>query len=143
MDKVLFSHNTDEYSTPQDLFNSLNKKYNFTLDPCSTNYNYKCDKHYTINDNGLVQSWYDEIVFCNPPYSNIKDWVDKCIYEYLNNNTKIVLLIPSRTDTKYFHKLLDLSKNHNIYVEFIKGRLKFNDLKTCAPFPSCIWYFGI
>ena len=67
---VLFSSKSDEWSTPQWLFDKLNKTYNFTLDPASDGINNKCAKHYTPTQNGLSQSWSGETVFINPPYSN-------------------------------------------------------------------------
>lgn len=139
--KILFSSKSNEWETPQGLYNKLNNKYNFTLDPCSSLENHKCDKFYTIKENGLIQDWSNEIVFCNPPYGReIYDWVEKCYKESLNG-TKIVLLIPSRTDTKYFHEFL--YKKPNIKLEFIKGRLKFGDSNNSAPFPSLLAYFNI
>lgn len=141
MDKVLFSSKSNEWATPQDLYNKLNNRYNFTLDPCSSLENHKCDKFYTIKENGLIQDWSNEVVFCNPPYGReIYDWVKKCYNEHLNG-TKIVLLIPSRTDTRYFHEFL--YKKPNIKLEFIKGRLKFGDSNNSAPFPSLLAYFNI
>lgn len=137
MDKVLFSSKSDDWYTPIDLFNSLNEEFNFTLDPCASDLNHKCNKYYTINDNGLLFSWEDEVVFCNPPYSDIKRWCEKCCYEYLSNNITIVLLIPARTDTQYFHEyILPYCE-----LRFIKGRLKFGGSKNSAPFPSilCIY----
>lgn len=136
MNKVLFSHKSDEWETPIDLFNNLNKEYKFTLDPCSTDENCKCKKHYTIIDDGLSKSWINETVFCNPPYSNIQNWVKKCDYEFKTNNVISVMLIPARTDTKWFHD--DIYKKYK--VDFIKGRLKFSN-KGPAPFPSMIVYF--
>lgn len=139
--KILFSSKSNEWETPQGLYNKLNNKYNFTLDPCSSLENHKCDKFYTIKENGLIQDWSNEIVFCNPPYGReIYDWVEKCYKESLNG-TKIVLLIPSRTDTKYFHEFL--YKKPNIKLEFIKGSLKFGDSNNSAPFPSLLAYFNI
>ena len=73
----IFSSKSDEWSTPQDLYDELNKEFIFTLDPCATINNHKCDKYYTIDDNGLYKSWRGERVFCNPPYSDIKRWVIK------------------------------------------------------------------
>lgn len=101
--KGVFSHNTDEWNTPKELFNQLNEIYSFTLDPCSTEKNHLCKKFYTSEDNGLVQSWKNEIVFCNPPYSKCAEWVRKAFYENLINNVLVVILLPVRTDTKYFH----------------------------------------
>ena len=75
---IHFSSNSNEWATPQDFFDALDKEFNFTLDPCATKENTKCAKYYTEADNGLAQSWDNEIVFCNPPYGrSIKHWVEK------------------------------------------------------------------
>ena len=133
----IFSSKSDEWSTPQDLYDELNKEFIFTLDPCATINNHKCDKYYTIDDNGLYKSWRGERVFCNPPYSDIKRWVIKCNEEAKNINTICVMLIPARTDTKWFHDYI----YKKVEVRFIKGRLKFGDSKNSAPFPSMIVIF--
>jgi len=137
INKSLFSSNTDEWETPQELFNKLNEIYNFTLDPCASVNNHKCKKYFTKEENGLLKSWQNEIVFCNPPYSNIKEWVKKCYDEYKKNNITIVLLIPARTDTLYFHNYI----YHIANIEFLKGRLHFSNSKNSAPFPSMIVYY--
>lgn len=81
---VMFSSKTNEWETPQDLFDKLDQEFNFTLDPCATDENAKCDRYYTIKEDGLKQSWKGETVFCNPPYGRqIKDWVKKCYTESL------------------------------------------------------------
>ena len=134
INKGLMSSNSVEWATPINVFNELNKEFNFTLDPCSTHENAKCKKHFTIGENGLIQDWSNDVVFCNPPYGReISKWVEKCYLENKKGAT-IVLLIPARTDTSYFHKYI--YKKHEI--RFIKGRLKFNDGKNPAPFPSMI-----
>lgn len=110
----------DDWETPQELFDNLDAKYHFTLDPCSTDENAKCAKHYTIRENGLAQSWKGETVFCNPPYGkSIGAWVKKCYDE--SKHAVIVLLIPARTDTAYFHDYI----YHKAQIEFLRGRLKF------------------
>lgn len=76
-------------------------------------------------------------VFCNPPYSQISKWVEKAFEEGHKPNTLVVLLIPSRTDTKYFHDYI----LHRAEIRYIKGRLKFGDQKNSAPFPSMIVIF--
>lgn len=84
INKGLFSSNSNEYATPQDFFDELNNEFNFTLDPCSTDENAKCKKHFTIKENGLIQSWKDERAFVNPPYGReIKSWVKKASDEVL------------------------------------------------------------
>jgi site-specific DNA-methyltransferase (adenine-specific) len=134
INKGLMSSNTDEWATPQLFYEELNKKYNFNLDPCSTDNNHKCKKYFTKKDNGLLQSWSGYRVYCNPPYGReIGKWVEKA-YNENKNGTFIVMLLPARTDTKWFHNFI--YKQHKI--EFIKGRLKFNDGKNSAPFPSMI-----
>jgi len=136
--KVHYSSNTNEWSTPIDTFNELNKEFNFTLDPCSTKENAKCDKFFTIEDDGLLQDWSQDVVFMNPPYGReIKDWIKKA-YEESKKGSTVVCLIPSRTDTKYWH---DYIFKYAYDIRFIKGRLKFGDVKTPAPFPSAIIVF--
>ena len=65
---LMFSSKTDLRATPQYFFDQLNNEFGFTLDPCATDENHKCDKYYTIKEDGLRQSRDNEIVFCNPPY---------------------------------------------------------------------------
>lgn len=76
-------------------------------------------------------------MFCNPPYSQIAKWVEKCYEEGHKENTLVALLIPSRTDTRYFHDYI----YNRAEIRFIKGRLKFGDGKNSAPFPSMLVIF--
>lgn len=137
INKVMFSSKSDEWETPQQIFDILDAEFNFNLDPCATEKNHKCDTFYTAETNGLLQKWGGCRVFCNPPYSNISEWVEKAFRETRNDNTLVVMLIPSRTDTRYFHDYI----NHRAEVRFIKGRLKFGESKNSAPFPSMIVIF--
>lgn len=78
----LFSSRTEEWATPQDLFNKLNTEFNFTLDPCATADNAKCSKFFTKEQDGLAQSWQGERVFMNPPYGrSIGLWIKKAYEE--------------------------------------------------------------
>ena len=136
---VMFSSETDLWSTPQGFFDSLHKEFNFTLDPCATPDNAKCEKYFTKEIDGLKQNWGGETVFCNPPYGRaIKEWVKKCYEESLKPNTTIVMLIPARTDTTYFH---DYIYHKAKEIIFVKGRLKFGDSRNSAPFPSMVVVF--
>lgn len=127
-----FSSKTNEWATPQSFFDNINKEFNFTLDPSSTVENAKCKKFYTEEDDGLVKSWDNEIVFCNPPYGrSLKEWVKKAS---LARGGVVVLLIPARTDTSYFHDYI----YHKAEIRFLRGRLKFGDSKNSAPFPSML-----
>lgn len=55
--RAYWSRNSDEYATPKELFDELNNEFNFNLDPCSTDENAKCEKHYTKAEDGLKKSW--------------------------------------------------------------------------------------
>ena len=135
---VMFSSKDDKWSTPQDFFDGLNSEFHFTLDPCADDSNHKCERYYTEEDDGLLQDWEGEIVFCNPPYGKaIKDWVRKAYIEGCKPNTTVVMLIPARTDTIYFHKYI----YHKAEIRFLKGRLKFGNSKNSAPFPSMVVIF--
>lgn len=124
-----------EWETPQVLFDSLNEEFGFTLDPAASVINAKCDKYYTIEDNGLEKSWSDERVFLNPPYGKGLDkWIRKCYEEVYSNGCQIVVaLLPNRTDTKWFHDYI-LGKAE---IRFVRGRLKFSN-KGTATFGSLI-----
>ena len=136
--ELMFSSKTDLWPTPNDFFDKLNDEFHFTLDPCSTHENAKCYKHFTKEENGLLQDWGNEVVFCNPPYGRqIKDWVKKSYEESQKDNTTVVMLIPARTDTIYFHEYI----YHKAEIRFIKGRLKFGNAKNSAPFPSMVVIF--
>lgn len=136
---AMFSSTTNEWETPQEFFDKLNEEFNFTLDPCATPQNAKCKKFYTIKEDGLKQNWQGETVFCNPPYGRaIKDWVRKCYEESKKPNTIVVMLIPARTDTTYFHDYIYKKARD---IRFVKGRLKFGNSKNSAPFPSMVVVF--
>jgi len=75
---VHFLSKTNEWATPQDFFDKMNEEFHFTLDVASTKKNAKCDRYFTEQENGLSQSWDNEIVWCNPPYGReLKHWVKK------------------------------------------------------------------
>ena len=138
MDRIIFSRESDEWSTPQDLFDKLNEEFKFTLDPCATAENAKCKRYFTAEQNGLLQDWGGgETVFCNPPYSKISKWVEKAYREGHKDGTVVCLLIPARTDTKYFHRFI----LHRSEIRFLKGRLKFSGAQYNAPFPSMVVIF--
>ena len=139
--KAMLSSEDMTWETPQDFFDILNEEFDFSLDPCATTETAKCEKFYTIDDDGLEQDWGGETVFCNPPYGTaIKHWVKKCSDEAKKTDTTVVMLIPARTDTIYFHEYI----YHKSEIRFIKGRLKFGGKQKgsgSAPFPSMIVIF--
>ena len=126
--KVMFSSMSDEWRTPQSLFDKLDKEFNFDSDPCPM-------ESKPLKES-LKVGW-GECVFVNPPYSNISKWVNSAYWHSLLNNCIVVMLIPSRTDTKWWHNFVMKAKE----IRFIKGRLKFSGHKNSAPFPSAIIIF--
>lgn len=136
----MVSSKSNEWATPTKLFNKLNEEYKFTLDPCSTHENHKCKKYYTIEDDGLLKSWAKEVVFINPPYGgHTKKWLWKAMEESHRNKATCVLLIVSATDRSYWH---DIIYPHAQEVLFLRGRIKFGDSKTTAPFASALVEFN-
>ena len=121
-------------------FESLNAEFHFTLDPCADEFNHKCEKYFTKEQDGLKQDWGGHTVFCNPPYGSKETglWTRKCYLEAQKPNTTVVLLIPARTDRASFHEYI----YGKAEIRFIKGRLKFGDGKSPAPFPSMVVIFG-
>lgn len=134
---ALLSNASDEWETPQDVFDSLDAEFHFNLDPCASEDNHKCQEYFTKEDDGLTKMWGGNRVFCNPPYSKISQWVRKCYEESLKPKTIVVMLIPARTDTRYFHDYI----LHRSEVRFVKGRLHFSGSRVNAPFPSMIVIF--
>ncbi len=129
MNNIVFSKKTDDWSTPIDLYNKLNEEFNFNLDPCPLR---------SLTD-GLDIEWNGN-VFINPPYSNVKSFLQKGKDELKKNNAKVlVFLLASRTDVKWFHEYV--YNKPNVEIRFIKGRLKFGNSKSSAPFPSMIVIF--
>lgn len=138
--KVMFSSKTDEWSTPQDLFDRLNEEFHFDLDVCANESNHKCPMYYDRKQDGLKKTWNGHIVWCNPPYGKeIAKWVEKAYSEHETHGTTIVMLLPARTDTKWFHSYVLGRAN----IRFLKGRLKFGGCKNSAPFPSMLAIYSM
>lgn len=139
VDKVMYSSDKSEWETPQDLFDNLNKEFQFTLDPAATPENAKCPTFYTIEDNGLALPWVGN-VWLNPPYGRgiTGQWVQKAYMESVEHHCLVCMLLPARTDQPWFHEFI---LNGAIEIRFIKGRLRFVGAKSGAPFPSMIVVF--
>ena len=135
----LLSTQTSEWETPQWLFNELDSEFGFTLDPCATAANAKCKRFFTAEDDGLAWDW-DGVVFVNPPYGReIGKWVKKS-WEESRRGCVVVMLIASRTDTRYWHDYVMKADE----IGFIKGRLHFSldgKVGDSAPFPSAVVVF--
>lgn len=137
MNEGMYSSNTDEWGTPQKLFDELNERFEFDVDVCANAENAKCRRYFSKEEDGLKQDWTQfKTCWMNPPYGRqIGSWIEKA-YETSLYGTTVVCLLPSRTDTRWFHDYCVKGE-----ITFIKGRLKFNDGKVPAPFPSMIVIF--
>lgn len=123
MNRVVFKSMSDEWRTPASVYKSLDDEFHFKFDPCPLG-----------GSAGLEGDWQGP-AFCNPPYSVIAKWVEKAYNE--GQSKTVVLLIPSRTDTRWWHSYVMAAKE----IRFIKGRLRFGGAKYNAPFPSCVVVF--
>lgn len=143
---LMFSSKTDLWSTPIDLYRQLDYEFNFSLDPCCTTFNCKCDKGYYHDKgiDGLSMDWHKDLknttnfnVFMNPPYGkSIFGWIEKAYLESQKGCT-VVALLPARVDTDWFHRFI----YKRFEIKFIRGRLKYGNSKHNAPFPSMIVIF--
>tara|TARA_Y100000034_G_scaffold88319_1_gene106022 strand:- start:72 stop:593 length:522 start_codon:yes stop_codon:yes gene_type:complete len=135
---VGFSSTSGDWDTPQAFFDKLDKQFEFTLDPCATSASAKCNKYFTKEEDGLAQDWRGHTVFVNPPYGRgIGEWLKKGYEESKKHNTVVVMLIPSRTDTKWWHDYAMKAKE----IHLVRGRLKFGGSDNAAPFPSAVVVF--
>jgi len=124
--RIIFKSERDNWKTPRKFYEELNKEFNFNFDPCPPNPEF----------DGLNIEW-KKRNFINPPFSKVSEWIEKGYKESLKKKL-CVFLVASRTDTRWFHNfVLPYAKE----IRFIKGRLKFDEHKNSAPFPSCIIIF--
>jgi phage N-6-adenine-methyltransferase len=140
----LFSSNSNEWATPQDLFDALNTEFNFGLDVAASSLNHKTPAYYTEQDNALAQSWRGQkgAVWCNPPYGrDIGNWVRKAFDSSRDGKTTVVLTF-ARTDTKWWHEWAMQADE----IRFIQGRVHFvrpDGTSGPAPAPSAVLvYYG-
>lgn len=134
--ELMFSSATDNWATPQDFFDRLNKEFRFELDVCASESNAKCQRFFTKEQNGLTQDWRG-VCWMNPPYGRgIGEWMRKAYESARTNGATVVCLVPARTDTKWWH---DYAAKGEVF--FVPGRLKFGDAKHSAPFPCAVVTF--
>jgi phage N-6-adenine-methyltransferase len=135
----LTSSLTDEWATPQSLFDQLDAEFGFELDVCASDWNHKTERYFDRFDDGLAQQW-SGVCWMNPPYGReISAWMRKA-YESSGGGATVVCLVPARTDTAWWHDYAIKGE-----VRFLRGRVKFvgrdGDGKNAAPFPSAIVIF--
>ena len=134
--KVHFSSQRGDWRTPKELFDELNKEFWFWCDLCASPENTLCGHFYSRENSGLdaelndIMGWY----WCNPPYGKELYAIIKKVYE---SGAPVVMLLPARTDKKWFHEFCVNAKE----IRFLKGRLRFDGQKNSAPFPSMIVIF--
>ena len=126
VNRGLFSSLRADWKTPKALYQSLDAEFGFDFDPCPIK----------PKVNGLDSDWRN-VNFVNPPYGKeITKWIQKGYQESLKGKT-VVFLLPSRTDTRWWHDYIMKADE----IRFIRGRLKLDDQKNSAPFPSAIVVF--
>jgi site-specific DNA-methyltransferase (adenine-specific) len=134
---LMFSSATDQWPTPQAFFDLWAARFAFDTDVCADADNAKCSRFFSVEDDGLEQSWAPAVCWMNPPYGReIGKWVRKACEESLKGAT-VVCLLPARTDTAWWH---DYVIPH-AEVTFVRGRIKFGGAKSGAPFPSAVAVF--
>ncbi|KZU10456.1 putative prophage LambdaSo DNA modificationmethyltransferase [Lactiplantibacillus plantarum] len=140
VNKALFTSSKEDWETPQDFYDRLNAKYHFEWDLAASDDNAKCSCYFTRDDNSLEYDWggLSGNLFLNPPYGReLKLWVRKAANTKLKAKQNLVMLIPARTDTSYWH---DYIFNH-AEIKFLRGHLKFEVggiSGDSAPFPSAV-----
>jgi len=128
-----------DWATPQWLYDKLDKEFHFTIDLAATAENTKHGRYYSPEVDSLSMDWNHKIGFCNPPYGReLKARVKKGA-EIITGT--IVMLLPARTDTRWFHDYIYETHQYNTEIRFLKGRLKFDDGEVGAVFPSMIVIF--
>ena len=108
---------SDNWATPDDLYNELNNEFEFDFDPCPLNSDF----------DGLECDW-GNVNFINPPYSRkLKEaFVEKSIA--LSKQGKVcVMLLPVSTSTKLFHDHILPNADD---IRFLRGRVKFVGVNT-------------
>lgn len=127
----------EDWETPDSIFSPLDAEFRFELDVCASQATAKSVYYFTEQCNGLARPWAPRVVWCNPPYGReIPQWVAKAREEATKGAT-VVMLIPSRTDTRWWHDHVQ----GRAEVRFVRGRIKFVGAPYNAPFPSAIVVF--
>jgi phage N-6-adenine-methyltransferase len=140
---VAFRSEKDDWETPYSLFEKINHLFDFDCDVCADQYNALCDNYFTKEFSCLANSWYN-LNYMNPPYGRGMDkFIKKAYIEYIDFGKMTIALVPSRTDTKWFHNYI----YNKAEIIFVKGRITFyttdGRMPNAAPFPSMIVGWGV
>ncbi len=137
-----FSSERDDWETPPEVFRRCDEIWHFDLDAASSDGNALCERHFTKADDGLSQDWSGRRVWCNPPCGReIGKWVRKAYESASGGGCIVVMLLPARTDTAWFHEYCAKADE----VALLRGRLRFRingEQMQSAPFPSMLVRFG-
>jgi phage N-6-adenine-methyltransferase len=128
----------DEWTTPSRLFEELDAEFGpFTIDVAATAENAKCPRRFTKECDGLEQDWSDEVVFCNPPYSQARKWIEKAYSETRDGRCVVVMVLRASPGTKAWQEWV----LPHAEVRYVPGRLRFGDAANVAPFDSAVVVF--
>lgn len=120
----------DDRRTPREAFNEWHREFRFTLDAAASDGNALLSHYFTTEDDGLSKSWGFHRVWCNPPYSNCRAWVEKAWHEYGKRTKCIVLLLPAnRTEQRWWQDLIEPYRRDRggpLEVRFLPGRMRFD-----------------
>jgi site-specific DNA-methyltransferase (adenine-specific) len=133
---------TDRWASPPHIIEAVEKEFGrISLDPAADAENAVAHRFFTKEEDGLTIPWRGDLIYVNPPYGRVlNEWIDHALKQYDEGYAKrIVMLLPSRTCTRWFHRLLNRS---DVEIRFIKGRLKYGDGSGTAPFPSMLVIIG-
>lgn len=117
----------DLWQTPRELFDRLNKEFNFDTDVAASDLNHLCANYFTEENSGLLAEW-GSVNFINPPFSNITPWVQWSKVQHELGKTNVMVL-PSDTSVKWFKEAFDSCNE----VRFISGRISFINADTQKP----------
>ena len=135
-----FESAKQDWETPADFFAPLHAEFNFTLDAAASSENCKVPYFFSVLDDGLRQDWGTNTVWLNPPYGDnaarLSDWVKKSA-DAADLGATVVMLIPARTNTNWFHDQC-IGRGE---VRFVRGRPKFGNADHGLPQPLCLVIF--
>lgn len=144
----------DDRAITDEAFAPLHERFEFTIDAAASATNAKLPRFWTVDDDALSQDWVGERVWCNPPYSNIRPWVEKAWDEWQDDNHAdlIVMLLPNnRCEQGWWQELVEpYSRSRlGLHVEFLPGRMRFirpnaviDKRGDRPPFGCCLLIWG-
>jgi phage N-6-adenine-methyltransferase len=118
----------DDRALPPEQFAALHERFQFTLDVAASDSNHKLPRYCTIERSGLAESWVGERVYCNPPYSDVRPWIEKAWHEAGGAQLIVMLLPANRTEQSWWQELIEPRRDQpgsRLTTEFLPGRIRF------------------